>query len=129
MSVPTFEDKVDRITQAGNRINLVVADDINQLKNAIIALYGMFSSITLRSCVVLTKDSFAGHNYQNSRLINLVPDVDFRVFSNAGSGSLLRWNDDGYDDLGGYAFTPATGTLNMDPGDYSVEIYSSIPVQ
>jgi hypothetical protein len=122
-SRPTFLNKVDRQTQPGNRINLVIADDINQLKNGIIALYNMFGNVKMRVCVTIERTDFSGNNYYNTKLVGLTPDVDFRIFTNEGSGTLLRWDDDGYDPEGGYSFNPGNGQLVMTPQAYSLEIY------
>lgn len=123
-SRPTFDDKVDRQTQAGDRINLVIADDMNQLKAAIIALYNMFETVNVRTCIPVTPAMFTGPYYQNSKLVNLTPDVDFRVFTNDGSGTLLTY--DNTDDARGYLFDPATGRLTMNIQNYSLEIYTSV---
>ena len=125
-SLPTFADKVDRQTQPGNRINLVIADDINQIKNCLEAIYAMFETLSVRKCVVITSADFTGPYYDNSLLVNLTPDTDFRVFTNDGSGTLLLWDDEGYDPEGGYSFDAARGRLTMNPQNYSIEIY--IPV-
>lgn len=119
-SRPTFANKVDRQTQAGERINLVIADDINQLKAAIIALYDMFETVEARTCIPVTSADFTGPYYDNSKLVNLTPDVDFRIFTNSGSGTLLRYLD-------GYTFTAATGRIiGLEPDYYSIEIYQPV---
>jgi len=125
-SRPTFANKVDRQTQSGNRINLVIADDINQLKEAIIACYAMFQTLKVRTCVVIKYADFTGPYYDNSLLVGLTPDTDFRVFTNDGSGTLMLWDDEGYDPEGGYAFDPAKGRLTMNPQNYSIEIYTPV---
>jgi len=126
-SRPTFENKVDRKIQAGARINLVVADDINQLKEAIIALYDMFETITVRTCKVIKPADFTGPYYQNTLLVGLTPDVDFRLFTNDGSGTLLNWDEEEYGD-GAYIFDSATGKIyELDTsGTYSLEIYTPV---
>jgi len=126
-SRPTFDNKVDRVEQPYARINKVIADDMNQLKAAIIALYDMFETVQVRTCIALTPAMFTGPYYQNSKLINLTPDVDFRLFTNDGSGTLLSWDEEGYGD-GGYIFTPETGRISgVDvSGNYSLEIYTPV---
>lgn len=119
MARPTFADKVDRQTQAGARINLVVADDINQLKAAIIALYDMFETVTVRTCVAISSADFTGPYYQNALLVDLTPDIDFRVFTNGGSGVLLYSGD-------GFVYDSALGKLTMEPSDYNIEIYTPV---
>lgn len=119
-SRPTFANKVDRQTQAGERINLVIADDINQLKAGIIALYEMLATVKVRTCVPVVAADFTGPYYDNSKLVNLTPDVDFRIFTNSGSGTLLRYLD-------GYTFTAATGrVIGLTPDYYSIEIYQPV---
>jgi hypothetical protein len=124
---PTFDTKVDRVTQAGDRINLVIADDINQLKDAIDKLYDMFETVNIRTCIPITKADFTASYYDNSKLVGLTPDVDFRVFTNEGSGTLLIWDEEGYGD-GGYVFDSARGRLTMNPQGYSIEIYTPVTV-
>jgi len=117
MARPTFDNKVDRQTQAGERINLVIADDINQLKSAIIALYNMFLTVKVVSIVPIVAADFTGPYYDNTDLVDLTPDVDFRIFTNSGTGALLRVND-------GYTFNAATGRVTgLTPDYYSLEIY------
>lgn len=123
-SRPTFGNKVDRQTQAGERINLVIADDVNQLKAAIIALYDMFETVTVRTCIPITPALFTGPYYQNSKLIGLTPDVDFRLFTNDGSGTLLTSDDT--DSTEGYVFDPVLGKLTMGIQNYSLEIYTPV---
>lgn len=125
-SLPTFADKVDRQTQPGNRVNLVIADDINQLKRCLTAIYSMLATLNVRNCVPITTSDFTGPYYDNSLLIGLIPDVDFRVFTNEGSGTLMLWDEDGYDPEGGYSFDPTMGRLTMNPQGYSIEIYTSV---
>jgi len=125
-SLPTFATKVDRQTQSGNRANLVIADDINQITNCLTAIYAMFQTLVVRTCVPITKSDFTGPYYTNTLLIGLTPDVDFRVFTNDGSGTLMLWDDEGYDPEGGYSFDPATGKLTTNPQNYSIEIYTPV---
>lgn len=119
-SRPTFQNKVDRQIQPGAIINLVVANDINQLKAGIIALYNMFSTVKVRTCIAITSADFTGPYYDNARLVNLTPDVDFRIFTNSGSGTLLRVDE-------GYTFTASTGRVSgLTPDYYSIEIYQPV---
>lgn len=124
-SLPTFAPKVDRQTQSGNRQNLVVADDINQMVNCMKAIYLMLQTLNVRTCIHIDATNFAGQTYQNGLLVGLTPDVDFRVFTNEGSGVLLYYDTTGYGD-GGYDFAPEIGILTMNPQGYSIEIYTPV---
>ncbi len=126
MALPTFERKIDRKTQSGNRQNLIVADDINQILDCLTAFQTMFKNITVRTCVNITSLNFMGPYYTNPLLIGLTPGVDFRVFTNEGSGTLLLWDDDGYDIEGGYSYEPELGRLTMPIQGYSIEIYTKL---
>ena len=123
-SLPTFANKVDRQTQSGSRVNLIIADDINQIKACLTAIYAMLQTLSVRNIVLITKADFGGSSYQNSLLVGLTPDVDFRVFTNDGSGTLLYYDE--YDPEAGYDYTPSTGTLIMNPQNYSIEIYTPV---
>lgn len=127
MALPTFSPKVDRITQPGNRINLVVADDINQIVNCLQSIYSMLGNVTVRTCISISSVDFTGPYYQNPKLINLTPEVDFRVFTNEGSGTLQDWDVEGYGD-GGYIYEASTGKLTMPIQKYNIEIYTKLPI-
>jgi len=59
---------------------------------------------------------FVGSIYQNNLLKTLSADVDFWVFSDEGSGVLLKVGD-------GYTFDTVQGALNTSVGDYRILIF------
>lgn len=66
--------------------------------------------------LILTGASFTGSNYQNDNLIGLVPDTEFFLYSNDGSGVLLKIDD-------GYTFNDTTGTITTTAGNYRLQIF------
>lgn len=67
--------------------------------------------------VLVEPSDFVGNDYTNALLIGLIPMVEFNVFTNEGSGILLKV-DDGYD------FDAVTGTISTVPtGSYLITIY------
>lgn len=65
--------------------------------------------------VKITAPDFTGNDYTNGLLSGLTPDVDFLLYSDEGSGVLLKEND-------GYTF--AGSTITTTPGDYRLQIVS-----
>lgn len=93
---------------------------VSQVKNA-----DTISSITVGSpstfsatvtTVLITIDDFTGSDYQNDLLIGKTADLQFTVFTNNGSGVLLKVDD-------GYTFNATTGTLTMTADSYKIIIY------
>ena len=66
--------------------------------------------------IPITSADFGGNDYTNVTIIGKVPMVDFNVYSNDGSGALLKVND-------GYTFNAGTGTITMTAGNYVIQIY------
>lgn len=64
----------------------------------------------------VTSTSFSGGTYQNDALIGLVADTDFWLFSDNGSGVLLKVND-------AYTFNSGTGTITTSPDSYRLLIF------
>lgn len=114
----TYTDKADRRTLPYSAENKVVAADMNEIKAAVNALYDLMDTIKIPTSFAITSGDFSGSTYQDARLVDLTPVTDFNVWSNEGSGVLLKNTD-------GYAFATATGTLTMEPGDYRIEIYTA----
>ena len=67
------------------------------------------------SIIILTITDFTGNNYQNNSLAGLLADVDFELFSNDGSGVMLKVDD-------GYLFDINYGVINTTPGNYKLKI-------
>lgn len=119
MARVTFDDKEDTTVQPGLRKNLVIADDINQLKNGINGVYDMLANLRQRIVVPLSASDFSGSNYQNSNLVALVPMSDFTLCTNDGSGVLLNTS-------GGYTFNGTTGTITAAAGNYVLTIFKPL---
>jgi hypothetical protein len=68
--------------------------------------------------VSITAADFTGSDYTNPSLVNQTPVTNFSVFSNDGSGALLKEGK-------AYTFNTVTGTLTMTPGNYTIFIYPS----
>lgn len=80
-----------------------------------------FTEATTSGTIVnlkLTEADFTGHDYQNDLLKTLEPDIDFFLFSDSGSGSLLKVDD-------GYSFNDITGTITelFTVGKYRLQIF------
>jgi hypothetical protein len=114
-----YDNKVDRRITTIPDVNKVVAADMNEIKASINALYDLIDTIRIVENIEIDAFDFAGDSYQNSKLVNLVPMVDFNLFSNDGNGSLLK-----YEDV--YLFTPATGTIIATQGNYVLQILNKI---
>lgn len=71
-----------------------------------------FASTSVR-WVIITAADFTGNDYTNALLNGLTADEDFQLFSNDGSGTLLKVND-------GYTFSGTTITTT--PGNYRLQI-------
>jgi len=65
--------------------------------------------------IILTSANFTGENYQNNSLIGLIADVDFELFSNTGSGVMLKVDD-------GYTFDINYGVITITPDNYKLKI-------
>lgn len=66
--------------------------------------------------VLLTDASFTDNEYVNPLLVGLVPQIDFNLFTNEGTGGLLLYGD-------GYSFDDSTGTIGAPAQKYLLEIY------
>ena len=113
MAEITYDTKEDRRTSSVPEKNKVTASNMNEIKTSVNALYALVAQVYSPKAVVITAADFAGSNYVNTQLIGKTPQVDFNVYSNSGSGVLLKYLD-------GYAFAIMTGTLTMDAGDYVI---------
>ncbi len=116
--IVTFENKVDRRITDIPRKNKIVADDINQLKNAINAFYNLLKTAVTPTSFVITESDFEGDIYANTLLINKIPMIDFYIMENNGNGTLLNIN--------GENFNSNTGTLTILPDNYYITIYKKI---
>lgn len=111
----TYADKNDRRTTSIPIDQKVVAANMNEIKTVVNAIVDKLASVYSPSAVVLTSANFSGSNYQNNSLIGKTAQVDFNIYTNDGSGVLLKYID-------GYAFNSGTGTVTMDPGNYIIVI-------
>lgn len=74
-----------------------------------------------QTIVILSADEMSGGEYQDDLLIGKTPDVDFEVFTNEGSGVMLK---EGLpEDQGGYTYDAESGTITMPPQGYKLKIY------
>lgn len=66
----------------------------------------------------LTESDFTGQDYQNDLLIGKTADIGFLLFSDSGSGTLMKVND-------GYSFNATTGTITelFTVGNYRLQIF------
>lgn len=113
-----FTDKEDRRTQPYPAINIVTAANMNEIKASVNAIYDILDTLKIPVSFAIVPGDFAGSTYQDARLVGLTPVTDFNVWSNEGSGVLLKYTD-------GYTFVSGTGTITMEPGDYRIEIYTN----
>lgn len=68
-----------------------------------------------KQTILLSSTNFTDDAYQNDALIGLTADIDFELFTNGGSGVMLK-NAVGYD------FDAETGTISTTPQDYKLKI-------
>lgn len=111
----TFENKVPRRTLDVPDINQVTAADLNQIKTSVNALYDLLDLAYVPKFVSITSADFSGSSYTNTQLIDKTAMVDFNIFINNGSGTLLKVND-------GYTFNASIGRLTMDADNYIIQI-------
>lgn len=97
----------------------VVANDMNEIKRAINALIDAVSLLRKPTILTITSANFSGSNYTNTKLVNKTANVDFMVYSNSGSGVLLKPND-------GYDFSTSLGRITADPDNYIILIYEAV---
>lgn len=64
----------------------------------------------------ITSADFTGRIYVNTLLVGLVPMEGFNIYTNDGSGVLLKVDD-------GYTFDATTGAITTEPGNYFIQIY------
>lgn len=115
----TYQDKEDRRTTTIASKNKVVATDMNEVKSVVNAIIDKVETIKIPQSLALTASDFAGNTYTNTMLIDKTPVTDFNVWTNDGSGVLLKYND-------GYTFVAGTGTITMEAGNYRLEIYKNL---
>lgn len=115
----TYTNKEDRRTTDVPAINKVVAADMNQIKTVVNAIVDKLDLAKIPQSVAITSADFAGDTYTNTLLIGKTPVTDFNVWTNDGSGVLLKYTD-------GYTFVSGTGTITMASGNYRLEIYKNL---
>lgn len=122
MAIPriTYDNKSDRRSLSGARINKVVADDMNQLKASVNSIIDALANLRQRIVLNITSASFTGGYYDATDTIGLTPDVDFNIRTGEGSGTFV------YNADGGYAFNSVTGRITMAPGTYCITIFKPL---
>ena len=119
MAEITYATKVDRRTLDVPETEKVTAANMNEIKASVNALYTAINSVKVPTSFAITPSDFTGDVYTDTRLIGKTPVTDFNVWSNNGSGVLLKYTD-------GYTFNAGTGTLTMPQDDYRIEIYVNL---
>lgn len=129
IAMPNTEDATSvtmgRITftvRAPQTVPPKVADEIAGYQTTVKLLgnnigYFWDSNLGTMPNIILTAADFTGGTYQNNLLKFLVPDGNFNVFTNDGSGVMIAVND-------GYTFDLSTGTVTAAPGNYIIKFAS-----
>jgi len=65
--------------------------------------------------IILTASDFEGDTYQNDALVNKQADLDFELFTNGGSGVMLKEGD-------GYTYDQSYGTITAPAQNYKLKI-------
>lgn len=125
--VPTIPTVADHCTSGWlstdiykGEICINVADQIvySRGDTGIFVLNASASSVTNK---IITSADFTGSTITGqsipSLLNGLTADIDFSLYSNDGSGALLKVND-------GYTFVSGTGVITTTPGNYRLQIIS-----
>ena len=115
----TFNAKVDRRTSDVPIEYKIVAADMNQLKKVINAIADKLDYVKIPTSLAITAIDFEGNTYTNTELIDKTPVTDFNIWTNDGSGVLLKYTD-------GYTFNSATGTITMEATNYRIEFYKNL---
>lgn len=115
----TYTNKEDRRTSGIPAKNKIVAADMNEIKTVTNAIIDKLETVKIPQSIAITAADFSGDVYVNTLLINKTPVTDFNIWTNDGSGVLLKYND-------GYTFTTGTGTVTMPSGNYRLEIYKNL---
>lgn len=103
----------------------VIASDMNALKTAVNALIDAVALLRKPTILTITNSSFRGDNYDNTKLVNKVANVDFMVFTNDGDGVLLKPYADGEYDYG-YVYNPSLGRIIATPDDYIILLFEAV---
>jgi hypothetical protein len=119
MPLITYEDKVDYVTNPLPAHQKAQASDFNQLKEAINNMYAALQANNGVINKALTSSNFTGGYYDDSDLVGLTPQVDFQLFTNDGSGTLLSPSS-------GYTFDGAQGRITTEAGNYVLKIFKPI---
>ena len=119
MAKITFTNKEDNRVLDLPEINKVTASNMNEIKTSVNALYDLLDLVYYPKSVVISASDFDGNAYINTELIGMSGGVDFNVFTNAGSGVMLKLDD-------GYTFNSGTGTITTDPDDYVIQYYKKL---
>jgi hypothetical protein len=120
MAKITYTTKEDRRTVDVPEVNRVTAANMNEIKASVNALYDRLEAALVPVSFAITSADFAGDTYQNALLVGKTAVTGFNVFTNDGSGVLLKFNDC-------YTFNSGTGTLTMSAGNYRIEVYKALP--
>lgn len=115
----TYQDKEDRRTANVPDKNKVSAADMIMIKNSVNALYDMMDTLRVRTAIAIEPGDLTTGYYENSALIGMTPDVDFLLYTDNGSGTLLRSGD-------GYTFNDVNGRITIS-SDYYRLVYFKAP--
>jgi len=119
-----FANKEDNQVSPLDEKYKVTADNMNEIKASVNALYDMLASpstpIISPIVIDITSANFSGSNYTNSNLVDLTSN-QFLLITNGGSGVVLKEGD-------GFTFASAIGRITTDPEDYKLIIFKPITV-
>jgi len=120
----SFDDKQDRQTNSLDRKYKATAADFNDLKGRFNDLLAYLqNNVTQTIRVKIEAADFNGTYYENADLAGLTPDVDFQLFTDNGSGTLMNYTGDADD---GYNFDSATARIYTYAGSYLLIIHKPI---
>lgn len=120
MAKITYDDKEDNQVSPLTEKYKVTANNMNEIKTSVNALYDMLASHSTPIVIDITSANFSGNNYTNSNLVDLTSN-QFLLITNGGSGVVLKEGD-------GFTFASAIGRITTDPEDYKLIIFKPITV-
>lgn len=116
-----WTDKEDRRVDSVPEKYKVTASTMAEIKASVNALYDYVEAIKSPTVVAITTADFSGSNYDNAALVDLVAGIDFQVYTNGGSGVLLKPGGGE-----GYVYDSALGRLTMEPESYLIMIFKPV---
>jgi hypothetical protein len=121
----TFTDKEDRQEIDIAAKYKLVAAEVNAMRDSINAVYDYLDTLHVRGVLTYTAAQFSGSYIESSHLVGLTPDVDFFVYTNSGSGTLLN---NGTGEGGSYTFNSGNGRVTMTDGPQPIRIVYFKPI-